>query len=380
MTAQLLVIWLWLTMAPAVVDTAAPASGAGGAEADVLQNVCLNCHAGIAETPEARPHSAGMQGDVRFNVLSRPEQALDIVIIDRLAQFYGPVPFSHKIHADMSEISGGCTNCHHNPEEGGQIAACVTCHVPANGGGTLAQPGLKGAYHRQCLGCHRDWAHENACGYCHEEQSGAAASPEVIAVTADAVSTPHPRIAAEPSFVYRTSRESAPLVTFHHVDHAESFGLRCIDCHQDETCGSCHDVTTQREAINHVKSCCCCHAEKNCEFCHDTEERPDFDHAALTGWPLESYHAAAACTDCHGPVNDFKSPPTSCRSCHSTLRAGSFDHGVTGVPLFGSHAHYECDRCHRDGEPGSPTTCNGCHPDITYPPHLPGRRSPDGQN
>ena len=157
MTAQLLVLWLWLTMAPSVMQVAAPASGAGDVEADLLHDVCLNCHAGIAATaaPDARTRRNDMQRDVRFNVLSRPEQGSDVVIIDRLAQFYGPVPFAHKIHADMSEISGGCTNCHHNPEQGGEIAACVTCHVPTNGGGTLAQPGLKGAYHRQCLGCHR---------------------------------------------------------------------------------------------------------------------------------------------------------------------------------------------------------------------------------
>ena len=27
----------------------------------------------------------------------------------------------------------------------------------------LRMPNLKGAYHRQCLNCHRDWAHENEC-------------------------------------------------------------------------------------------------------------------------------------------------------------------------------------------------------------------------
>ena len=33
----------------------------------------------------------------------------------------------------------------------------------------LRQPSLKGAYHRQCINCHLDWSHENACGFCHEQ-------------------------------------------------------------------------------------------------------------------------------------------------------------------------------------------------------------------
>ena len=376
MIAKLLVFSLAMTSVLLIASALMAGYPSGHPDVSQPNDSCQSCHPAAQVTADDAPAQAAPQPNGRVLATNHTDRGPDVIQIDRMARFYSPVPFAHKIHADMSEMNGGCANCHHYNQQSDTPAACVECHPPAAGAGTLAQPGLKGAYHRQCLNCHRDWAHSNACEYCHTERLNPAA-PEVMAVPAELVSTPHPRIAATPSFTYRTTHEPGPVVTFHHVDHAESFGLRCVDCHQNDTCGDCHDADAKPMEVKHVTSCCNCHEEKNCTFCHDQAERPAFDHAALAGWKLEAYHAEAACADCHGPAKAFRTPSTGSRSCHRHLKAGRFDHAVTGVPLIGSHAHFDCQRCHPDGNPAAAPTCGGCHPDISYPQHLPGRRSAD---
>ncbi len=301
----------------------------------------------------------------------------DLIIIDQLEHFYGPVPFSHRLHAGMSQMNGSCDNCHHELESGDEIMACGECH-PKEIGATLAVPSLKGAYHRQCLGCHRDWAHENGCGYCHVEKANSPQGEAPVDET-DIIGIPHPRITAEPMYVYETGHEEVPLVTFHHVDHVDLYGLRCVDCHQGHTCGRCHDETISREKIDHQETCGSCHEcskQENCNFCHDTQARPSFDHAASTGFPLEPNHVSVACDDCHGNGGDFKKPASNCFTCHSRLKAGAFDHSATGVPLGGSHSHFACKACHQERDAQFAPSCGGCHADFAYPKYLPGDRTP----
>ncbi len=58
------------------------------------------------------------------------------------------------LHAAMDVRSGGpCADCHDdmatNPPQG-----CGRCHALPNEADDPARIGLKGAYHRQCIGCH----------------------------------------------------------------------------------------------------------------------------------------------------------------------------------------------------------------------------------
>jgi hypothetical protein len=301
----------------------------------------------------------------------------DLIIIDVLEEFYGPVPFSHRLHAGMSEMNGGCANCHHELETGDEIMSCGECH-PKEIGATLAVPSLKGAYHRQCLGCHRDWAHENACGYCHVEKADAPEGEPPMDKT-DIIGIPHPRITAEDTYIYETGHEETPVVTFHHIDHVHLYGLSCADCHQGQTCGRCHDETISREQIDHKETCGSCHdcnKEQSCNFCHSREARPSFDHDTATSFSLRPNHTGIACERCHGDGGQFKTPSTNCFTCHSRLEAGAFDHSATGVPLAGSHAHYACKTCHAERNPERAPTCDSCHADFTYPTYYPGDPEP----
>ena len=88
-----------------------------------------------------------------------------MVLLDQLSAQYVPVVFAHKLHAQMTEIAGGCSLCHHfNPSH--RILPCRDCHVNSSSE-DLAKPGLKGAYHRLCMGCHAEEGAPTGCTDCH---------------------------------------------------------------------------------------------------------------------------------------------------------------------------------------------------------------------
>ncbi|MBW2120448.1 MAG: cytochrome c3 family protein [Deltaproteobacteria bacterium] len=86
-----------------------------------------------------------------------------------------PVVFPHEAH--MADLS--CTDCHHRYEKGRNVLdeseleegnadiLCSHCHD------RRASVGLREAFHRQCIGCHRQTHTEGGrtgprlCGECH---------------------------------------------------------------------------------------------------------------------------------------------------------------------------------------------------------------------
>jgi len=122
-------------------------------------------------------------------------QGPDTVELNSLAQYYEPVEFDHAMHVDMLG-SNSCAYCHHHTvgtqlvdetcmrchEYGGETdsANCEDCH-PANrfSAEYLAEiekdihlfhedkPGLKGAFHQRCLGCHKEMDAAVGCEDCH---------------------------------------------------------------------------------------------------------------------------------------------------------------------------------------------------------------------
>jgi hypothetical protein len=296
-----------------------------------------------------------------------------VVIIDQLAHYYEPIVFAHRLHAEMSDMTGGCENCHHYSDQAGVIPPCRECHDETRNPVNLRLPGLKGAYHRQCINCHLDWSHENACGFCHEQvQEGvAAAEPD----TTDIVGIPHPMIEAPPSYTYNTSYPEGPLVTFHHSDHVDKFGQKCVDCHRGDSCGRCHDTRqTEQATLDHVKTCCACHGERDCGFCHSDQTLPTFQHAQSTGWDLEPYHGKLSCDICHRSPKSFRTPSVRCTSCHIHWETGSFDHGVTGLVLSEDHVDLDCSDCHLEMNFNVQPSCEDCHDEPMLPKQLPGVR------
>ncbi len=130
----------------------------------------------------------------------------------------------------------------------------------------------------------------------------------------------------------------------------------------------------------------------DCGLCHIPEDwktiRDDFefDHEAVTGYPLSGAHSEANCLRCHndrGPVGAYLDrgcggchvdPHQSnlgldCERCHvestwSAIGAVS-DHARTRFPLVAAHAVTPCESCHvrsRVGEyAGAPAECHLCH-------------------
>ncbi|MFC2076255.1 cytochrome c3 family protein [candidate division KSB1 bacterium] len=289
-----------------------------------------------------------------------------------MVKLYGPVEFTHKLHAEMSQMGGGCGECHHYTL-GNETPPCGQCHRADEASSSLLQPGLKGAYHRKCLDCHATWDSSNDCSKCHTVLQASERS-----VRATGGSGPKPTrdpIEAEESFYYQTSHVQGAVVSFHHQDHALRYGLDCSDCHVGSTCADCHD--TDEKAVSHIDrtgSCFTCHNEQNCQLCHSKTKRASFNHGAKTGWALESYHARLNCSECHGTSGKYDKAKSTCASCHSGWTAGSFNHAVTGLSLNEAHREFDCELCHGNSEFDKAPVCGDCHDDVSFPASLPGKR------
>jgi hypothetical protein len=115
----------------------------------------------------------------------------DTVTIDTLSELYEPVEFNHAQHIEMAACSDchhhtvgtvstrwNCIKCHKTPLEGESIN-CSDCHTKDPFGSkylaTLEnpelfhkeKPGLKGAFHLNCIGCHQETGGPTGCEDCH---------------------------------------------------------------------------------------------------------------------------------------------------------------------------------------------------------------------
>lgn len=281
----------------------------------------------------------------------------DVVVLDELVDQYDPVPFNHRGHAKMAEMWEGCVTCHHHtPQEEapraedaadaadarGNVGArgrsgavkhppCRECHSPAVEDATVQMPGLKGAYHRQCLNCHKEWMHANACVVCHLPRD--LQNPQGAPTRDDIVGRMHPPIPEPEVKVYRARLTPAdgPNVTFRHKEHTARFGLKCVNCHRRDNCSSCHDAQATQSHPQVMKPgrtwqeshepCANCHRSDRCSHCHYRDGQPappPFDHT-MTGQLLDANHANLACAKCHLGQR-FVATRMTCgdASCHGT--------------------------------------------------------------
>lgn len=118
--------------------------------------------------------------------------APDSITIDVLAKYYEPVEFDHAMHIDLAE---DCSVCHHHTTGTGTTdlycakchteykelvkVSCADCHSAEPFSAEVIQRqsqqdlfhgdinGLKGAYHQNCLGCHKEQDGPVGCVDCH---------------------------------------------------------------------------------------------------------------------------------------------------------------------------------------------------------------------
>jgi hypothetical protein len=332
---------------------------------------CLSCHTcsnPTTEDPCLDICARIDEDDVKASHAA--QESPKIIIIELLANLYGPVTFDHQRHAQMSGMESDCTLCHHHSTDG-RMGSCQECHGGAANPQNMQQPGLRGAYHRQCLGCHREWNHESACEECHAQRAEHVATTN-IRDDADIVGFLHPRVYPESSYVYDTDMDPERFVTFHHMDHVEVFGMECMDCHRQENCGNCHGTSQHKDKVRSDphEDCIGCHEDKmesDCFFCHAERVRERFDHNLRTNFEMEPYHTKAECGQCHTTEKVFSGLKSQCTSCHQLdWMPETFDHKCTGTVLDETHEMIECVECHQGGM-GEPAACNSCHDEAPQP-------------
>jgi len=340
---------------------------------------CSLCHA--CETPtKSNPCLVQCPREKMMTVYVSPEKSPAIIVMDNLnndQDLYEPVKFSHRIHAEMSEMSGGCVMCHHyNPP--GDVVGCDNCHEPSRQRTDISKPDLKGAYHRQCMDCHQEWSSNVACESCHELKSSGKSAYANKDYSKQRV---HPELKVPAKLVYKTSYESGMIVTFYHNEHTDLFGLDCISCHQQESCAKCHS-DKPKEKLEKVsvemkhKTCSKCHDTKTkteCKNCHSSKETGPFNHFERTGFKLKSYHAKLSCISCHQSESVFMGLSSSCSNCHSNWTSETFNHKVTGLVLDEMHSEFDCSDCHLEQDFSKPPACDNCHDDYSYPNNKPGK-------
>ena len=122
------------------------------------------------------------------------DDAPETVEIDSLAEMYEAVTFDHAAHVTMVEscsfchhhTTGSapenetCSRCHQEEEEASSVS-CIECHEAKRFSAQylnqleenpllfhVGKPGLKGAYHQNCIGCHEKIDGPTGCQDCHE--------------------------------------------------------------------------------------------------------------------------------------------------------------------------------------------------------------------
>ena len=316
----------------------------------------------------------------------------DVVCLDYLEGDYLPVPFDHQGHANMAEMGGGCGTCHHHTTEGQQHPPCRACHDVFAAGTDIYKPGLKGAFHQQCVNCHREWVDETDCGICHVIKADRSSGRDRgVGVTADdLLGRVHPPIPEPETEFYRGLGGGAAdsRVIFRHREHVARFDLNCVDCHHEPSCARCHTQgdgsERPRTLAEHHRPCLRCHKDNmdgsndmaRCENCHWQEGKPKpapFDHAR-TGWPLSRFHTGKSCRACHAKV-PFTRLSKDCNSCHGDWSSTTFDHRVTGQALDENHAGEDCAMCHLERRFDRPPACGECHEEgegFVFPQRRPG--------
>ncbi|MBM4372816.1 MAG: cytochrome c3 family protein, partial [Deltaproteobacteria bacterium] len=163
-----------------------------------------------------------------------------------------------------------CETCHHHASSVEHTPPCRECHGLSSD--DLDRPGLKGAYHRQCMNCHREMGSgPMGCEDCHAKLPvGDRPSPERLAREA----------APQKMRLGHLAREYSG-VDFDHRLHTE-LTEGCAQCHHKQKglevappCRECHNTPENLKAAYH-EQCIGCHRKDDqgptdCSDCHATK-------------------------------------------------------------------------------------------------------------
>lgn len=338
---------------------------------------CSTCHACDIPTKE-NPCLIVCPRESMVTIDKKPSDGPKILTIDRFkkhSDIYEPVKFSHFAHAEMSDMGGGCKMCHHyNPP--GNVIGCIDCHELDRKRLDVSKPDLKGAYHRQCIECHRAWSGETDCVYCHQVKGKQTSLTGEKKLAAESV---HPKIVVPEKINYNTNTNKGKLVTFRHKEHIDLFGFKCEDCHTNENCIKCHaekktkSAVSKKPLIEKHSICSDCHnTNSSCNNCHSNKETSGFDHKLSTGFDISKFHSKLSCIRCHTVKGKYTGLVSECVSCHGVWNMDNFKHRITGLELDEVHLTLECGFCHKEITYQKPI-CTDCHEDKVFPKEKPGK-------
>lgn len=190
----------FITLAEAYHRAGSTLSCIGCHDREKAKPDCAGCHSqwpgGLAETDCDTCHTGKLESLDRTSRLPDPatlfpEGTKDEFAISILGNEFEPSMVKHRdIARRLTDISNTnnlaaffhrdettiCAGCHHLVpiEKQKRVPACVSCHTSQNVP-TANSPTLLGAYHQQCLGCHKAMGHPEekmpqSCTGCHKEK------------------------------------------------------------------------------------------------------------------------------------------------------------------------------------------------------------------
>lgn len=172
------------------------------AATEIPKTSCPMCHTGPVNTGNQGETKA--QGEAQDPLISKDHKIVikgdkdelpEVVEIKGLQKEFQPAKFPHKkIVLKLAKISNGnslastfhsrmgqhsiCSGCHHMSDPGAskdkKVPNCISCHgKKGSAKKELGRPGIMGAYHQQCIGCHQAMDQKpkaEECAKCHAEK------------------------------------------------------------------------------------------------------------------------------------------------------------------------------------------------------------------
>lgn len=141
-------------------------------------NACNTCHKPAAGTGMPAPsHRTQFNGEVPKTVVIdsleekyNPSILPHAKIIKALEEKIEESPMAKAFHKDEFSL---CQGCHHNAPSSERPQKCGSCHATLDLAGD-GRPGLKGAFHGQCITCHDKMNMASIpatdCSRCHKEK------------------------------------------------------------------------------------------------------------------------------------------------------------------------------------------------------------------
>ncbi|MFH1337040.1 MAG: cytochrome c3 family protein [Candidatus Zixiibacteriota bacterium] len=135
---------------------------------DAYHHQCVGCHKKMEMGPTTCAECHTKKVAQKAAAEKKSEKEPKMSILNALERVYEPVSFSHGRH---TLVTDDCVTCHHHNQPG-QTLACKECHEAPFDPKNLNMPGLKGAYHLQCMGCHQEMGGGPVgCSECHAKKT-----------------------------------------------------------------------------------------------------------------------------------------------------------------------------------------------------------------